>query len=119
VAFPGRSLAAADISTDDLNRQAFAATRGTAAVVAGGWGVQVGAFSGPTQARAAAESARAQAGNLLNAAEVAVAPAVRSDGVILYRARLTGLPTDRADEACRMLTQRGVICVVVAPPPRT
>ena len=109
---------AADVSAEDLNRRALATIQ-RATPGAGGWGVQVGAFSGSMQARAAAESARAQAGNLLGAAEVAIAPTVRSDGVVLYRARLIGLSAGGADEACSLLAQRRTTCIVVAPDQRT
>jgi hypothetical protein len=82
--------------------------------VSGGWGIQVGAFSTPALAQAAAESVRAHAGAPLNAAHVVVPVTVRPDGVILYRARLLGLAPDQAGEICNTLARDRISCVVVA-----
>jgi D-alanyl-D-alanine carboxypeptidase len=83
-------------------------------VVGSGWGIQVGAFSTPALAQAAAESVRAHAGAPLNAAHIVVPVTVRPDGVILYRARLLGLAPDQAGAVCNALARDRISCVVVA-----
>lgn len=79
----------------------------------GGWGIQVGAFSTPALAQAAAESVRTHAGAPLGAAHIVVPVTVRADGVILYRARLLGLAPDKAGEVCNTLARDRISCVVV------
>jgi hypothetical protein len=91
-----------------------------ATVGATAWAVQVGAFSSPTQAHAAAEAARSQAAGLLNAAEVAVGTTTGIAGAILYRARLVGISSGAtANAACNRLGQQGMVCVVLPPDAQT
>jgi D-alanyl-D-alanine carboxypeptidase len=80
----------------------------------GGWSVQVGAFASPATARAAAQSARAAATDLLGAAHIAL-PAKQMVGGVLYRARLTGLSAASAVRACARLEARRLDCVPVGP----
>jgi hypothetical protein len=123
-------------SSDDLNRQALAAVTGRAAspiaapppprylgsppaaVLAaagagGGWGIQVGAFSNPALAQAAADNVRAHAHGQLDAAQTVVPVTTRPDGVVLYRARLIGLSADAASNVCNNLARDQVSCIIV------
>jgi hypothetical protein len=84
-----------------------------AGTVAGRWAIQVGAYGKESQARAAADSARSQAHDLLAHAHPAVGT-VRSANATLYRARLTGLSRDAAVQACEKLGHRGG-CIVLSP----
>jgi cell division protein FtsN len=88
-------------------------------VASGRWGVQVGAFSSPGQARAAAEAARLAARGSLDAAETAVGSVARPDGTVLYRARLIGVSTDAASDGCDRLTRAQMACVVISPDAQT
>ncbi len=54
----------------------------------GSWGIQVGAFSDPATARAAAAGAQRNAPGLLDGAVVNVEPTTPFGGAVLYRARL-------------------------------
>lgn len=85
----------------------------SAASAGGKWAIQVGAYGNESQARAAADSARSQARDLLGHARQAV-PSVRSANATLYRARLTGLSRDAAVQACEKLGHRGG-CIVLSP----
>jgi D-alanyl-D-alanine carboxypeptidase len=125
--------------SDALNRQALAAATGKsptpaapppepppkillasaapaviAAPLGGGWGVQVGAFSNPSLAQAAAENVRARAHGQLDATRTVVPTTTRPDGVTLYRARLFGLTADAASGVCNNLARDQVSCIVVA-----
>lgn len=95
-------------------RQSVAALR-PAASAQSGPGIQVGAFSSPALARAAADSARNRGGSLLSVAQVEVRPVTRADGVTLYRAWLVGLSPDRAAPACDTLARQGMACMVLMP----
>jgi hypothetical protein len=136
---------ASDTSSDDLNRKALmaawpqpsvplspapAVTLVTAVappsqvpragmVASGRWGVQVGAFSSPAQAYAAAEAARVAARGSLDAAETAVGSVARPDGTVLYRARLIGVSTDAASNGCDRLMRAQMACVVISPDAQT
>ncbi|MBV9734359.1 MAG: lytic transglycosylase domain-containing protein [Acidisphaera sp.] len=79
------------------------------------WGVQVGAFADPGQARAAAEGARSLAGGALGSAQVQIGATTRPDGMVLYRARLVGLSADAAAEGCNRLSQARTACLTVPP----
>jgi D-alanyl-D-alanine carboxypeptidase len=125
--------------SDSLNRQALAAAIGRspastapppepaprillasaapaafAAAPGGGWGIQVGAFSNPSLAQAAAENVRARAHGQLDTARTVVPTTIRPDGVTLYRARLLGLTADKASGICNNLARDQVSCIVVA-----
>lgn len=104
----------AGVATAELNRDVLRA-QAAAQTAADGPGIQVGAFSSPAQARAAADRARAEGGGLLRATQAVVSAVTRPDGLILYRAWLVGLSPAHADAACDQLTRRGVACIVLAP----
>jgi cell division protein FtsN len=126
----------ADADADDLNRRMLArlgdpapAPRPALAVLpapataprslehaapSGRWGVQVGAFSSPGQAGAAASAARLRVAGTLDGAASAVTTVIRPDGVILYRARLVGLSANAAYAACDALARQRIACNVVA-----
>ena len=67
---------------------------------AGGWGVQVGAFSSPELARQAAQSAQGSVGGRAQVTPVQVGRAT------LFRARVTGLSQASAQQACDRLRAR-------------
>ncbi len=80
------------------------------AAPAASWGVQVGAFRSPEQARRAAVAAqsRASSGGMVQVAAVQVAQGT------LFRARVVGLNQSSAQQACARLRGQGA-CSVVAP----
>ena len=78
---------------------------------AGGWGVQVGAFASENVARNAAQQARDTVQTL--GARTVIQP-VQQGGSTLYRARVTGLSRESAEQACNRLRGRGA-CSIVAP----
>jgi D-alanyl-D-alanine carboxypeptidase len=125
-------------AADALNRQALATATGarvaqpapasppakyllaSAAPVAvavsptgGGWGIQVGAFSTPAVAQAAADSARGRVHGQLDGARVVVPVTTRPDGAVLYRARLLGISADAASDVCNSLARDQVSCIVI------
>ncbi|NWN83391.1 MAG: SPOR domain-containing protein [Halomonas sp.] len=77
----------------------------------GGWGVQVGAFSNPDNARnLAGRAADRLASDLTNArVDIHEAPGPQS----LFRARLVNLDENQAYRACRSLARDGIDCMVV------
>jgi D-alanyl-D-alanine carboxypeptidase len=81
----------------------------------GDWGIQVGAFVNPVAARAAAETARRVAPSLLGAARLELPLTEPFGATVLYRARLTDLSARAASEACTLLMQQQLACMVVAP----
>ena len=82
---------------------------------AGLWSVQVGAFASPGQARAVAESARSAARDLLGAARVEVPTTAPFGSTVLYRARLAGISSNTAAQACARLGEQRLPCMVVPP----
>ncbi len=76
-----------------------------------GWSVQIGAFASENIARSAAQQARDSV-QLLGARTV-VQPVQQGRGM-LYRARISGLTRDGAEQACTRLRARGG-CTIVAP----
>jgi hypothetical protein len=82
---------------------------------AGFWSVQVGAFSSAGQARAVAESARSAARGLLDAARVEVPATTPFGSTVLYRARLAGISSNAATQACTRLGEQRLPCMVVPP----
>lgn len=78
------------------------------------WGVQVGAFADPSQARAAASRARAADLPVLGPARPVLGEAQRG-GQTLYRARLTGITHPAASTACHDLSAQSWDCVIVPP----
>lgn len=86
-----------------------------ASFAGGGWTVQVGAFSTQAQAQAAAADAKGRAHGALDRARPAVAAVPRAGATMVYRAQLTGLTADGANDACNRLTREHVACLVMAP----
>jgi cell division protein FtsN len=84
------------------------------APAAGTWAIQVGAFGNESLARAAADTARGHAHELLAGARPAIGT-VRQANNTLYRARLTGLSRDTAVQACEKLSRNHNGCIVLAP----
>ena len=84
----------------------------SAGTPAGAWLVQVGAFSGPSQATAASKAA-IRAANL-DQGQISVSPLPRGHAT-LYRARVVGLAESQAREACRTLAHEHMACVVLGP----
>ncbi|MDR5866809.1 D-alanyl-D-alanine carboxypeptidase family protein [Halomonas koreensis] len=82
-----------------------------ASVAGGGWGVQVGAFRDPGDARRLADRAAARLAAELAEARVAVPLA---EGAGVYRARLVDLREGQARSACRRLEAQGMDCMVVS-----
>ena len=85
-----------------------AAPPAAAAPAAAGWGVQIGAFSSPEQARQAAQSAQGSIGGRVQVTPVQVGRAT------LFRARVTGLSQTSAQQACDRLRARNG-CNTLAP----
>lgn len=77
---------------------------------AGGWGVQVGAFSQEGQARQLAQQASQRIAQTLGG-RVAIDTVEGQTPV--YRARLVALDEQRARQACRELHSQGMDCMVV------
>jgi D-alanyl-D-alanine carboxypeptidase len=75
------------------------------------WAIQVGAFSRSNAAHDAAAKALTEVRQIASNAEVAVA----GGGKALYRARIIGLTQSTAQEACRVLRQKGTDCMAMAP----
>jgi len=90
-------------------RAGLSSTPSPAPAAAGGWAIQVGAFASENLARNAAGQARGSAGN----GRVAVVPVSQGRNT-LYRARLTGMSRDAAQNACDRLKSRGG-CMVISP----
>ncbi|MEI6158549.1 MAG: lytic transglycosylase domain-containing protein [Roseococcus sp.] len=74
--------------------------RPPAAAAPGGWGVQVGAFTSPEQARQAAQAAQSSVGGRAQVTPVQVGRNT------LFRARVTGLSQTSAQQACDRLRSR-------------
>jgi hypothetical protein len=81
----------------------------------GDWAIQVGAFMNPELARAAATAARLAAPDWLQAARLELPLTEPFGTTVLYRARLTDLSARSASEACMLLMQRQLACMVVPP----
>ncbi len=75
-----------------------------------GWGVQVGAFSSPDNAREHASRAADRLTSELVGARVSVDAAGDSK---VFRARLVNLDENQAYRACRSLAQEGMDCMVI------
>jgi len=79
------------------------------------WGVQVGAFTDPSQARQVADGARQVASAQLSRAQTVVGSVTHADGKVFYRARLIGVTEPAADSACGVLSARKWPCLAVPP----
>jgi D-alanyl-D-alanine carboxypeptidase len=82
------------------------------------YGVQVGAFSRPTKARAAAQQAIRRAPDLLRGTFLSIGTHIVRKQT-LFRATLVGLAKDDADQVCRRLKKLGQGCLVVRSAPVT
>lgn len=80
----------------------------------GNWAIQVGAYGAFGTAHTAASSAAIRLQDLPPGASIAVTPH-RSQGAVMYRARLTGFNEQAAREQCRRLRRQGNSCVLVTP----
>ncbi len=85
------------------------------AMATGRWGIQVGAFATPDQARRTAESVRSLAPQELGAAQAVLGRTAPFGGQVMYKARLLGLSAQNAALACRDLRAQSQACVAVAP----
>ncbi len=90
----------------------------TAAMPAGRWAIQVGAYPTLPGAQSAAERARATLPDLLRMANVELPPTAPLGNQVAFRARLTGLPAHVATDACARLSGHGMPCMTL-PPDRT
>ena len=79
-----------------------------AVATSGGWGIQVGAFTSPEQARQAAQGAQSSVGGRVVVMPVSVGRAT------LFRARVTGLSQGGAQQACDRVRSRSG-CNVISP----
>lgn len=86
----------------------------SAAHSSGAWAIQVGAFSNESLARNAAGEARGKAGPVAGHAQLAVTT-VQTGHAKLYRARLTGLSREAANQACERIAHGGRGCIVLSP----
>ncbi len=85
------------------------------AMATGRWGIQVGAFATPGEARRTAESVRSLAPAELGGAQAVLGTTAPFGGQVMYRARLLGLSAQNAATACRDLHAASQACVAVAP----
>lgn len=108
-----RTAKAAKSSKKSAKVVASAARRGSMP-----YGVQVGAFSRPTKARAAAQQAMRRAPDLLRGTFLSIGSHVVRKQT-LFRATLVGLAKDDADQVCRRLKKLGQGCLVVRSAPLT
>jgi hypothetical protein len=90
----------------------------TAALPAGRWAIQVGAYPTLPGAQSAAERARAVLPDLLRRANVELPPTAPLGNQVAFRAQLTGLPAHVAADACAKLSGHGIPCMTL-PPERT
>jgi hypothetical protein len=81
-----------------------------------GWSIQVGAFSSPVAARAAATGAYNALPDLLATAQIDLLPTTPFGGAVVYRARLGNLPADAARAACARLAAAQLPCIIIAGP---
>jgi hypothetical protein len=79
----------------------------------GGWAIQIGAFSKPSLAHEALDTAKTHARDALGGAHPTVALVHESHGT-LYRARLAGLSREAAVTACERLRGHSA-CMVLSP----
>jgi D-alanyl-D-alanine carboxypeptidase len=82
----------------------------------GRWAIQVGAFANLATAESAAENARSAEPDILRTAKIEL-PATTPFGTqVAFRARLFGLTSSAAADACARLNGRGVACLTIPPP---
>jgi cell division septation protein DedD len=107
---PAAPVAAASSSAASTQR-----TVTSVVAVGGAWAIQIGAFSSPMQARAAATGVHDTLANLLGTAQIELLPTTPFGGRVLYRARLSNLSANAATAACSRLVADQQPCMVVAP----
>jgi len=78
------------------------------------WGLQIGAYAQRAPAFQAAAQAMRTASGLLTAARVVVSEVGATSGT-LYRARIVGVSSKRAKDACSLLISRQMKCFVLNP----
>ena len=103
------SVAPASVPAESMPRS------GTAAAVGGIWAIQVGAFSSPIQARAAATGVHDALADLLGTARIELMPTSPFGSQILYRAQLGNLSANAASAACARLAAEQQPCMIIAP----
>ena len=81
----------------------------------GSWGVQVGAFYAPEQARRATDEGLRDIERLAQGAQPVVSVADQAKGKKVYRARLMGLTEAQARQACAGLAKKKKTCMTVTP----
>ncbi len=79
------------------------------------WGIQVGAFANPDQARQVADRARRVAPEELAGAQTILGTTAPFGGQTLYRARLIGITHPAAENACGRLNAQSWACLTVPP----
>jgi D-alanyl-D-alanine carboxypeptidase len=77
------------------------------------WGIQVGAFVKPGDARAIAEKSKGLLPAILGDGVVRVVPLNRKSRADLFRARIHGIERRNAYRACKLLENRGIQCLEV------
>ena len=83
-------------------------------LVKSGWIIQIGAF--PTQAGAHSRLAQARESGIdLLSNKPGFTMAVESGDAMLYRARFSGFTETHAREACKVLAEKGLDCLPLAP----
>lgn len=82
----------------------------------GAWGVQVGAFGSPAQARDAARKALLKVAAVTGGGDVHVEPLKQKSGKTVYRARILGMEKDHASKACKVLAQTKTDCLELRGP---
>ncbi len=83
---------------------------------AGGWSIQVGAYSDIDTAQKALRTMALSLSSMLSGTEQSLQKLTMSDGSVVYRARFTGLEQITARQACSSLIQQGHGCMVVTGP---
>lgn len=78
------------------------------------WGIQIGAFSGYTDAHIAAGNVAQRLSDLPATASLKIQP-VNQTSNTLFRARLMGMDETSARASCQQLLSNGQVCVLVTP----
>ena len=76
------------------------------------WSVQIGAYSSKALAQKELEEA-VFAGGMMDRARM-ISPTPQDDGGVLYRARITSLTENEANNACDALKKKNIACFVVS-----
>jgi D-alanyl-D-alanine carboxypeptidase len=111
---PRRSKPAGLIAPAARQAEATATSRdhAPASAAKGSWAVQVGVFSDRSNARKVAEQAAALIPGLPASAVVGVTTTQLS-GKELFRARVSGMTKDAAEQACKALTRKSKACIAL------